>query len=157
MSAYQPLPTRDSRRWWQKKRFWALALALVGLLLFGGCAAVVAATAGSIPSSSGGKSGQLAPSAGPAAADVAVTSCEPGPYGVFNVGLAITNSTSRSQSYLVTVSVNDADGNRVAEANGAANGVAPGQKAAAQAVGTLATVPAGAACVLADVVRTPTS
>ncbi len=68
-----------------------------------------------------------------AMADVRITKCSGGggPLGMGAVAVQVTNHTSAVQSYLVTVSLNDAAGNRVAEANGASNSVGPGQSAAA--------------------------
>lgn len=69
--------------------------------------------------------------------DAVVTKCEAGSdqFGMTKVAVRVTNSTGRVQSYMITVSVNDAAGNRLGEANGASNSVAPGQSATAQLVG----------------------
>jgi hypothetical protein len=86
--------------------------------------------------------------------DVTVTGCDgSGPFGMATVTVRITNPTDRVQSYLVTASINDASGARLAEANGASNAVAPGQTATAELMGSAAD---GAAnCTVARVVRTP--
>jgi hypothetical protein len=59
----------------------------------------------------------------------------------------------RATAVAITVSVNDAAGNRLAEANGAASSVAPGQSATADLLGGAAT---GAKnCTVANVSRFP--
>jgi hypothetical protein len=67
--------------------------------------------------------------------------------------MRITNSTDRTQSYWVTASMNDAVGNRLGEANGASNSVAPGQSANAQLLGTDAK--GVTQCTVANVTRMP--
>jgi hypothetical protein len=85
--------------------------------------------------------------------DVVVTKCGgDDQFGLSKVTVRITNPTDRVQSYLVTASINDASGARLAEANGASNAVAPGQTATAELMGTAAD---GAVnCTVARVVRT---
>lgn len=86
--------------------------------------------------------------------DVAITKCGgDDQLGMNTVTVRITNSTDRTQSYLVTASMNDAAGNRLGEANGASNSVAPGQSANAQLIGTGAT--GVAQCTVANVSRIP--
>ena len=91
---------------------------------------------------------------GAAMADVTVSECDgSSQFGLAKVTVKITNSTDRVQSYLITASVNDAAGNRLGEANGASNSVAPGQSATAELVGGAAE---GAAnCTVASVNRIP--
>jgi hypothetical protein len=74
---------------------------------------------------------------GSAMGDVKVSECNggSGQFGLAKVTVRITNSTDQVQSYFVTVSVNDAAGNRLGEANGASNSVAPGQSANAELLG----------------------
>jgi hypothetical protein len=68
--------------------------------------------------------------------DVAITKCGgDDQFGMNSVTVRVTNSTDRTQSYFVTVSMNDAAGNRLGEANGASNSVTPGQSANAQLLG----------------------
>lgn len=86
--------------------------------------------------------------------DVTVTECSgQGQFGMATVKVRVTNPTDRVQSYFVTVSVNDAAGNRLAEANGAANAVAPGQSANADLLG--ATASGAKNCTVANVSRIP--
>lgn len=87
--------------------------------------------------------------------DVSVTECGGGggSLGLSKVVVRITNSTDRVQSYFVTVSVNDAAGNRLDEANGASNSVAPGQSATAELLGSA--VDGAASCAVANVTRIP--
>lgn len=86
--------------------------------------------------------------------DVKITKCGgDDQFGMNSVTVRITNSTDRTQSYFVTASMNDAAGNRLGEANGASNSVAPGQSANAQLIGTGAK--GVAACTVANVSRIP--
>jgi hypothetical protein len=66
--------------------------------------------------------------------DVTVSKCDTNgnSIGMADIAVRIINSMSRVQSYWVTVSVNDAAGNRLTEANGASNSVRPGQSATAK-------------------------
>lgn len=65
--------------------------------------------------------------------DVVITKCGGADqFGMNGVTVRIINSTDRTQSYLVTASMNDEAGNRLGEANGASNSVAPGQSATAE-------------------------
>ncbi len=108
------------------------------------------------PGSAGGPlTGSSLPATSAAMNDVSVAKCggSEGPLGLSNVAVRITNSTDRVQSYLVTVSVNDAAGNRLGEANGASNSVAPGQSATAELLGVGADGVAG--CTVANVTRLP--
>lgn len=92
-------------------------------------------------------------SGGDVAEDVVVDSCEAGDFGDVTAGLTITNSTEENQSYIVTVSANGPDGNRVAELSAAANQIAPGQSASVDAVGFLEDAPEDLTCVVASVDR----
>lgn len=89
-----------------------------------------------------------------AESDVKITKCGGGDqFGMNTVTVQITNSTNRVQSYLLTASMNDKAGNRLGEANGASNSVAPGQSATAELFGS-----AGkgvAQCTVANVSRMP--
>jgi hypothetical protein len=87
--------------------------------------------------------------------DVKVTKCDTGgdAIGMADIEVRITNSTNRTQSYMVTVSVNDAAGNRLTEANGASNSVSPGQAATAELLASA--VDGAASCAVANVSRFP--
>lgn len=87
--------------------------------------------------------------------DVAVSKCvtRGNVIGMADIAVRITNSTNRVQSYWVTVSVNDAAGNRLTEANGASNSVRPGQSATASLLAS--GVDDGASCAVAKVTRMP--
>lgn len=86
--------------------------------------------------------------------DISITQCTPnGPADMAQVTAQVHNGTDSTQSYMITVSLNDAAGNRVAEANGAANSIMPGQSARVELIGESA---AGAvACTVASAVRIP--
>jgi hypothetical protein len=73
--------------------------------------------------------------------------------GMADIAVRITNSTSRVQSYWVTVSVNDAAGNRLTEANGASNSIRPGQAATAKLLAPA--VDGASSCAVANVTRIP--
>ncbi len=90
---------------------------------------------------------------GDATGDVVIDSCEAGDYGAINADATVTNSTEVPATYSITVSANDADGNRVAELNGFANSVAPGQSASVDLVGMVESAPEGMQCVVANVTR----
>lgn len=86
--------------------------------------------------------------------DVVITKCgSADQFGMNGVTVRITNSTDRTQSYFVTASMNDATGNRLGEANGASNSVAPGQSATAELFGAAAE--GLAQCTVANVSRIP--
>lgn len=131
-----------------------LAISYVGAAFFALLMVVFAASAGSAAGPLTGSS-LSAPATSAAMSDVSVTECggSDGPLGMSNVAVKITNSTDRVQSYLVTVSVNDAAGNRLGEANGASNSVAPGQSANADLLGAGAEGVAN--CTVASVSRIP--
>lgn len=128
-----------------------LAISYVGVAFFALIMVVFAASAGS----AAGPIGASLPATSAAMSDVSVTECgsSSGPLGMSDVKVKVTNSTDRVQSYFVTVSVNDAAGNRLGEANGASNSVAPGQSATAELLGAGAEGVAN--CVIANVTRIP--
>lgn len=89
-----------------------------------------------------------------AMSDVTINECNgTGQFGLAKVAVRITNSTDRVQSYFVTVSVNDAAGNRLGEVNGASNSVAPAQSATAELLG--GATEGAANCTVANVSRFP--
>lgn len=92
-----------------------------------------------------------------AISDVTVNQCAGGTdasLGMAKVAVKITNHTDQVQSYLITASVNDAQGNRLTEANGASNSVAPGQTANADLLGGSTEGMANAtSCAIASVTR----
>jgi hypothetical protein len=87
--------------------------------------------------------------------DVTVSKCQTrgDVIGMADIAVRITNSTSRVQSYWVTVSVNDTAGNRLTEANGASNAIRPGQSATAKLLASA--VDGAASCAVANVTRMP--
>jgi hypothetical protein len=129
-----------------------VGLGLAGVLFAGLMVAGMNAVVGELK-----EGGAVAPfpAASNAVNDVKVTECggSNGPLGLSNIKVRITNSTDRVQSYFVTVSVNDAAGNRLGEANGASNSVAAGQSANAELVGSA--TKGAANCTVASVNRFP--
>jgi Na+-transporting methylmalonyl-CoA/oxaloacetate decarboxylase gamma subunit len=89
--------------------------------------------------------------------DVKVTECNSGsgPLGMSGTTVAVTNGTDRTQTYLITVSLNNADGNRLGEAIGAVNSVAPGQTATSDLFDGGADTEGLTACAVAAVDRIP--
>lgn len=68
--------------------------------------------------------------------DVSVAKeCKVGQFGMVEAKVTVKNSGKENRSYLITVSANDKDGNRVAELNGAANAIKPGQSAKVDTIG----------------------
>jgi hypothetical protein len=135
-----------------KKRKWPLILGGGVLLLI-----VIGALA---PNSSSSKPGSSLTSAFPtrdAKSDVTVARCDAsdGVLGMPVVTVRITNTTDRTQSYWVTASVNNSTGDRLAEANGAANSIAAGQSANVDLLAGAQHLPAPVTCVVANVTRTP--
>ena len=63
--------------------------------------------------------------------------CKVGQFGMVEAEVTVKNSGDGVRSYLITISANDSDGNRVAELNGAANSIKPGQSAKVETLGTV--------------------
>jgi uncharacterized protein DUF4190 len=127
-----------------------LAIGYLGISFFVLLMVVFAASAGS---AGGPLTGSSLPATSAAMSDVSVAECGGGSLGLSNVVVKITNSTDKVQSYFVTVSVNDSAGNRLGEANGASNSVAPGQSATAELLG--GATEGVASCTVANVTRIP--
>lgn len=132
-----------------KKIAIGIAVTFGALVMIGACGAAVSA-----PSTPG--SSIVAALPGNANGDVSVSQClaeDSSPLGLSQVTVRVTNTTDRVQSYMITVSINDAQGNRLTEANGASNSVLPGQSATADLVGTAVT--GASSCAVANVTRVP--
>jgi hypothetical protein len=144
----QPAP-QPQASWARRHPILTGAAAVVGFLV------VVGACANSGTSNSGPSAPFAALPTNNAERDVAITKCGgDDQFGMNSVTVRITNSTDRVQSYWITASMNDAAGNRLGEANGVSNSVAPGQSANAQLIGTGAK--GVAQCTVANVSRIPT-
>ena len=123
---------------------------LFAILMVAGMNAVV----GSSTTSVGSLPAPVGVTADVAMRDVTVSQCNGSDrFGLAKVTVRVTNNTDRVQSYLITVSVNDATGNRLDEVNGASNSVAPGQSATAELVG--GATEGAANCTVASVNRFP--
>ncbi|WPF83787.1 hypothetical protein SANBI_001484 [Sanguibacter sp. 4.1] len=94
-----------------------------------------------------------APEPGSAESDVVVTSCDVGDFDMVTSTLTVTNSTDELASYLITISANGPDGNRVVELTAAANSIGAGQSASVDALGSATGVSGELTCVVADVTR----
>jgi hypothetical protein len=137
-------PPRKRRRW-----PWIVGGTLAVLVVIG-----IAAPATPTTSTPAGSSVSALPVLDNAAGDVTISQCTPsGALGMAQVTTQVHNSTTSAQSYMITVSLNDAAGNRVAEANGAVNSLAPGQSAHVDLLGAQA--PGATACTVASVTRIP--
>lgn len=153
---HQPPPSRPARKWpWVFGGFVAFLIALSAIN--GGqnadtsTSTALTTTPGTAPTS---PFGSLSTTSRPED-DVTFSKCNTtgNAIGMADIAVRITNSTNRVQSYWVTVSVNDAAGNRLTEANGASNAIRPGQSANA---GLLASgVDGAASCAVANVTRIP--
>lgn len=93
--------------------------------------------------------------------DVAVSNCSvSSDYGtaMTHATVKITNRTSQTQSYMVTVGVNDPTGNRIGEINTVSNSLAAGQSITMSGIDATGTATSGArprpaACAVANVNR----
>lgn len=96
--------------------------------------------------------------------DVAVSDCSvTSEYGLaasIHTTVTITNTTDRVQSYMATISVNDANGARVGEINTVSNSLGAGKSVTLSGMSTTGTAadnarPGPATCVVANVNRFP--
>jgi hypothetical protein len=126
-----------------------LVLGYVGMSFLVLLMVIFAAAGSSVPVTGSSLTGATSA----AMSDVSVTGCGNDGTAFSSATVKITNSTDRVQSYLVTVSLNDAAGNRLGEANGASNSVAPGQSATTKLLGGATT--GVASCAVASVNRFP--
>jgi hypothetical protein len=91
------------------------------------------------------------PAQAPAASDVEVASCSTTDAGNATVTIRVTNSTTRTRSYIVAISYRDGDGTRIATGTVSINSVQPGESAQDDDIAfTSGTV---AECVVTDVTR----
>jgi hypothetical protein len=95
-----------------------------------------------------------------AMADVKLSKCSiTNDYGIAmtNATVRITNSTDRTQSYMATISVNDAGGTRIGEVNVVTNSLAAGQSVDLESPGTASSGARSGqlTCVVANVTRFP--
>jgi hypothetical protein len=116
-------------------------LALATLLMVGACSTSTPApsTPNAPAPSSSTSAATPSTSSAPPAGDkqvVTVSTCKIGDFGLAESELKIQNATGDSKSFLITVSMNGADGNRLVELNAAANSVAAGQTATVKAIGS---------------------
>jgi hypothetical protein len=139
---------KASRPWYAEKRFWAL-----GLVAF--FVTMTALGASKTPASSenvGGVRTLSVNGANPPQADVTLTSCSIGEYGLPSVKILITNRSSGRSNYIVSVNLLDAAGTKIGEGFASSNNVEAGQSAvddvaAMVSAGTLAR------CVVTEVNR----
>ncbi|NAZ73957.1 hypothetical protein GTQ99_00730 [Kineococcus sp. T13] len=130
-----------------------LVLGIIGVVIAIIAAVIASAVVASVDEAVESAAPSSSATAAPAqeTQDVLVNSCTPGEFGQVSADLTVTNSDDAARSYLITVSVNGPDGNRLAEANAAANSIAPGQVAQVQAIGSITDPPAELTCVVANV------
>jgi hypothetical protein len=144
---------KASRPWYAKKRIWALGV--VGII-------VIAAAAGSGGGSGGSGSTSTKQNGGvstlsnngknPPQADVAMSKCSNGEYGLADVEVTITNHSSERSNYMVSVNLVDASGVKVGEGSAFSNNVEPGQVAIEKALASASGKPF-ATCKITDVNR----
>lgn len=119
---------KASRPWYLKKRFWALGA--FGII-------IVAAAAGSGGSGSGttdtkqngGVSSLSNNGENPPQADVAMSKCTNGEYGLADVEVTITNHSSKRSNYTVSLNLLDSSGVKVGEGTAISNNIEAGQSA----------------------------
>jgi len=92
-------------------------------------------------------------SAHPASDDVTVTCAPTDSVGFMHSNVTITNHSSQTSDYVVTISFNDAQGNRLQEGTATQDDVAPGQTATTDGMGDGSTGGTPASCVVANVTR----
>lgn len=99
--------------------------------------------------------GELGGAGADASGDVEVKDCRRGERGLVTAALTITNSAPESKSYLVTVSADGPDGERVADMIGLTDAVSPGQSVMVDATGAAAggDVPEDLTCTVVKVTR----
>lgn len=127
----------------------ALALTVAGCTVTStptGDAATATSTESAAPTSSA--TSEETPAA---TEEITVTSCAVDEFGLVTSDLTVLNNDDKVRNYAITISVNGADGNRVAEANAFANSLAAGQSAQIQAFGSGQNLPAQVTCVIANV------
>lgn len=128
-----------------------LATALIVPFLLTGCGVESSEGPGSSVNEDGGKTGQETDGAG---ADVTVTGCKRAEFGLITANLSIKNSAGSAKTYAVTLSADGPGGTRVAELNGFANSIQPGQTAMVDAVGSVSgEAPEGLTCTVVNVNR----
>jgi hypothetical protein len=90
-----------------------------------------------------------------ASGDVKVTDCRRDERGLVTAALTITNSAPESKSYLVTVSADGPDDQRVADIIGLTGAVSPGQSVMVDATGAASgdDVPEDLTCTVVKVTR----
>jgi hypothetical protein len=152
---------KASRPWFKKKRFVLLLILIVIIAIWaasqsGSDSPSTPAQPSSAAEPSTGETAAEAPAApepGSAESDVVVTSCDVGDFDMVTSALTVTNSTDELASYLITISANGPDGNRVVELTAAANSIGAGQSASVDALGSATGVSGELTCVVADVTR----
>jgi len=89
-----------------------------------------------------------------ATTDIAINDCgTTNDLGWAVVRVRVYNSTNEPASYMITVSENDSRGDRLGEANGAVNSLAPGQTTMTELMGTASS--GVTRCTVASVSRLP--
>lgn len=119
---------------------------------------VLAACGGSDPAGSEPPAvdvGDLGGAGEDASGDVEITDCRRDESGLVTAALTITNSAPESKSYLVTVSADGPDDQRVADMIGLTDAVTPGQSVMVDATGAAAgdEIPEDLTCTVVKVTR----
>jgi len=118
---------KASRPWYRKKRFWALGL--VAVIGIGAAAGGSGGSDGADADNNGGVKTLSANGDNPPQADVELTACSNGEFGIPEIMTKITNHSSKRSDYSFQVNVLDASGTKIGEGFGASNNVEAGQSA----------------------------
>jgi hypothetical protein len=115
-----------------KKVFGIIAI----LVVIGAVASAGGSTSASDSSDTGARSGLSTNNDNPPTADVTITKCAEGAYGLADLQVEITNNSSKRSNYTVSLNLEDSSGRKVGEATAISNNVDAGQVALEDAFGT---------------------
>lgn len=141
---------KASRPWYAKKRFWALGV--VGIIIVAMAAGSSGGSGGTSTKQNGGVSTLSNNGKNPRQADVAMSKCSNGEYGLADVEVTITNHSSERSNYMISLNLLDANGVKVGEGTAISNNVEPGQVAVEDALAS-ASGKAFSTCKITDVNR----
>lgn len=128
---------KSLRPWWKKKRF---ILPIVLIVIVIGVSAGSSGTSDDNDRSdvaSGAKNDFSTNRENPPEADVEITSCEKTVIDTVEVGLRVTNNSSKESDYMITLTVEDASGSKIGDGFASTSNVDAGQTANIDGVATL--------------------
>lgn len=142
---------KASRPWYLKKRIWVLGI--VGIIGIAAAAGSGGSSSGSTSTKQNGGVSTLSNNGeNPPQADVAMSKCSNGEFGLADVEVTITNHSSKRSNYLISLNLLDAAGNKVGEGTAVSNNVEAGQVAIESALAS-ASGKTFATCQITDVDR----